>query len=169
MLQDSPSAAGSEGLDFDINHSKPRALDLDFPDPPILYSERDYIHQPQLQASQIAHALPAEILGLIFEWYAALCCTFSAAAPESSAYSLTQVCRRWRELAFSLPSLWNHPPIIRISHDATKDDIFLSYWGTVLERSANLPLKLHLSFHLDDICRELCSFVRPFVQCSARW
>jgi hypothetical protein len=126
-------------------------------------------HQPHPQPHPTGNFLPTEILQVIFEWYAALFCTFGRAAPETSAHLIASVCHHWRELALILPGLWNHPPIIRISSEAVRSKGFLTHWVQVLNRSGSLPLKLHLSFYLAKIPRRSYDALKPFVECSARW
>ncbi|KAJ3562897.1 hypothetical protein NP233_g9288 [Leucocoprinus birnbaumii] len=115
--------------------------------------------------------LPTELLVIIFEWYAAQCCTFRSEAPDASAWSLGLVCKCWRNLALSMPLLWNHLPVIQLTEDTIQDAACIYRWKSVLERSGNAPLKLHLAFDIDahDFHVPLQNALAPFYGCSSRW
>ncbi|KAF5346502.1 hypothetical protein D9756_010102 [Leucocoprinus leucothites] len=143
-----------------------------------LPSTRDPSQQPDVHGSSQSQLppsttpfIPTELLVIIFEWYGALCCTFRAEAPTDSAWPLGLVCRRWRMLALSLPHLWNHLPILRITKKTVRSAGFIEKWKLFVDRSGNLPLRLHLSFDISpyDISKSPYLALSPFFACSQRW
>ncbi|KAF5346495.1 hypothetical protein D9756_010099 [Leucocoprinus leucothites] len=135
-----------------------------------LTSTSGHMRHLQLPPSTIPF-IPTELLVIIFEWYAALCCTFRAEAPTDSAWPLGLVCQRWRTLALSMPHLWNHFPIVRITQKSIDWEGFVAKWKLFLDRSGNLPLKLHLSFDIPSykISRLPYPALSHFLDCSHRW
>lgn len=109
--------------------------------------------------------IPNEIWAEIFVWYADLWCTFRATAPSSSAWRLGRVCREWRNLALSMPQLWDHPPVVRLAPESLKGGYFRTGWEVFLRRSGTLPLKLHLSFEFFVNIQ----FLTPFFDHVNRW
>ncbi|KAF5345403.1 hypothetical protein D9756_010970 [Leucocoprinus leucothites] len=70
-----------------------------------------------------------------------------------------------------MPHLWNHPPIIRIMRGRALSVGFIEKWKLFLDRSRNLPLRLHLSFDIprNEISGSPYPILRPFHDCSQRW
>jgi hypothetical protein len=121
--------------------------------------------------SSAARITPDEIWMEVFYWYAATFCSFRITPPESTALVLGQVCRRWRAIALSMPRLWNHPPMIRISPKSLESEHFQTGWEAFLLRSRSLPLKLHISLEIStlDIPHRQYDVMQPFLRCSTRW
>ncbi|KAF9442718.1 hypothetical protein P691DRAFT_789063 [Macrolepiota fuliginosa MF-IS2] len=116
------------------------------------------------------HLIPNEIWAEIFGWFAKIWCTFGVAAPSHSAWVLGQVCRRWRQLALSMPQLWNHPPTVHITPDSSTYNHIGRGWEEFLYRSAHLPLKLHFSFDVPlTTPPRPYSILSPFFHCTERW
>lgn len=87
-------------------------------------------------------ALPTELGAEIFE----LCVLYSRLrspfVKSGEPLSLSQVCRKWRELAHSTPSLWSTLALYRIQATKTTYLPVISRW---LTRSKTLPLTIVLS------------------------
>ncbi len=114
---------------------------------------------------------PNEIWTEIFGWYATSWCTFRPTAPSASAWVLRHVCRQWRDLALSIPQLWNHLPIVHVTLESLEGDHFRECWEEFLLRSGSLLLKLHLSFEIpvETLLERPCKVLAPFFHHVGRW
>ncbi len=71
-------------------------------------------------------------------------------APSSTPWTLTHVCRRWRQLALALPHLWTY---IELDFDGFPQDITpcqLAFkMALLIERSKGLPLSIFITATTD--------------------
>jgi hypothetical protein len=99
---------------------------------------RNLVHNGPL-IHQLPHEIVIDIFNLTSPPHASDC---DKPGKEVDPLILTKICRTWRELALSTPSLWS-----RISVDARKSNFpLLNYQVT---HSGEIPLSIHL-FALDD-------------------
>uniref|UniRef100_A0A0W0G634 F-box domain-containing protein n=1 Tax=Moniliophthora roreri TaxID=221103 RepID=A0A0W0G634_MONRR len=116
-------------------------------------------------------ALPTEVLITIMS----LCVTEEGVdllnIRSSSAWSASQVCRRWRDIALDIPSLWSH-----INIDLRKQESFLygpRYIGlpSILKMffDRSHPLLLRTTFACDSATHLAKSLLATLFQYSYRW
>ncbi|KAF8971263.1 hypothetical protein BDZ97DRAFT_1788618 [Flammula alnicola] len=92
--------------------------------------------------------LPSELLREIFVWLSPCLQIYPDSAqnwPSSKdlPWAVSQVCRSWRAIALSLPSLWNHLPLVR----KTPDNQFqLDVLKELLRRTGEAPLDIYFYF-----------------------
>ncbi|KAF9000429.1 hypothetical protein BDQ17DRAFT_1427137 [Cyathus striatus] len=88
-----------------------------------------------------ARAFPPELLGEIFFH----CLDLSDDPRNNSApWAVSQVCRWWRSVALSTPSLWNRAPMLRLTKRTTSK-AYASFLESYLYRSADLPLSFYVA------------------------
>jgi hypothetical protein len=112
-----------------------------------LVEKKGNVIQSNTAPSQFSSAiwqLPTEILAQIF-----LYClpedTFLTPTPALAPVLLTQICRRWREIAIGLPSLWCMVQLVG-DDDWYRRAFFYDMW---LKRSRGCPLSLTLQCFAD--------------------
>ncbi|KDQ65106.1 hypothetical protein JAAARDRAFT_28770 [Jaapia argillacea MUCL 33604] len=119
--------------------------------------ERDDLRERVQDAHQAIRApilrLPVEVISEIF-----IACLPDRPAwyphKKDTIHVVTHVCRRWRQIALSTPSLWCHFVIVRPSK--VQGRIFQSkYLQTMLSRSGNLPLSFSTVFDQHEAASDL--------------
>ncbi|PBK62094.1 hypothetical protein ARMSODRAFT_1089368 [Armillaria solidipes] len=109
---------------------------------PVLYK----IHRRSLPPIPLAPAapinkLPPELLTEIFLWFSIVANDISRRG--ESPWTLTHICRLWRELSLKIPSLWSDFSYTK----STKSPLPL--FRTQLIRSKREPLSFHVDFSCD--------------------
>jgi hypothetical protein len=79
----------------------------------------------------------------------------------SSPHILGQICRTWREIAFSTPRLWR---AIELKFPTTSPTMALDLLRTWLSRSKNCPLSISLQSRLLEV-----DFIQAIIPHSERW
>ncbi|KAJ7206489.1 hypothetical protein GGX14DRAFT_367219, partial [Mycena pura] len=102
----------------------------------VLRSEADALER--LLSVDPASILPTEIVSDILVHALPAYPICPPLAGKSSPTQLTHVCRKWREIALSTPSLWR-AITIRLRRDKSWDLDFVQTW---LRRSGSCPLSL---------------------------
>ncbi|KAJ7217043.1 hypothetical protein GGX14DRAFT_601837 [Mycena pura] len=102
------------------------------------HSEADALERPL--SVDPASMLPTEIVCDIFVHVLPVYPICPPLAGKSSPTQLTHVCRKWREIALSTPSLWRAIRI-RLCRDKSWDLDFVQTW---LRRSGSCPLSLRM-------------------------
>lgn len=127
------------------------------------------------------HNLPPELLSYIFEFNDP-----STVVPTPLTWSITRVCRRWREIAFSTPRLWSTIVLDASSTQAVNErfESLLEFLDTCLSLSKGLPLNFVVALRSlkpsvsDAIIDRLCAhahrwqrayFVLPSAAFLAPW
>ncbi|KAK6977977.1 F-box domain-containing protein [Favolaschia claudopus] len=87
--------------------------------------------------------LPNEIVSEIFQHSLPPYPTPLSLVGASVPTSLTQICRKWREVAHSTPSLWRSIELNGCTGDHQKQVVFMA--GIWLERSGSIPLSIQSS------------------------
>ncbi|KAG5641629.1 hypothetical protein DXG03_004565 [Asterophora parasitica] len=86
----------------------------------------------------------------------------------SSPLLLGQVCTAWRNLAWSMPWLWN-TVFLSSTRPTSAHAQLLEEW---IARSANLPLSIHLKLKIDNAAvsmRNVTHIMDTVARCSKRW
>ncbi|KAG1747102.1 uncharacterized protein EDB91DRAFT_1079730 [Suillus paluster] len=102
--------------------------------------------------------LPTEVLSHIFVYCLPEDEQFSP-EPDLALMLLTRVCRRWREVAVGLPSLWCRLYMELDASDSLRAAFCYDSW---LKRSRGCPLSLALDCHAIDSTK-LRSLIQPYV------
>ncbi|RDB21796.1 hypothetical protein Hypma_011035 [Hypsizygus marmoreus] len=86
---------------------------------------------------------------------------------SGSPLVLGQVCTAWRNLAWSMPWLWN-TVFLQSSKPTSTHVELLEEW---IARSHNLPLAIHLKLDVARVesMRDMTSIMDVFARCSKRW
>ncbi|KAJ7642873.1 hypothetical protein B0H17DRAFT_1216329 [Mycena rosella] len=98
--------------------------------------------------------LPVEVTSQIFCW--TLAKTGRIAFPHNlsllgQSLHLGQICRLWRQIALSIPQLWNHMDFSLNVHSNNRQTSSVFLILTCLSRAASSPLSLFLHVHIGDI------------------
>ena len=133
-----------------------------------LHSEQNRVH------STLIHRLPAELKSYIFELVVPLQNEWGEipclGGPRWTLLPshLASVCRNWRDIAWSNPSLWSSIHIaIKSKLDPFDQTNFLQDW---IQRSKTLPLTLHIiDYTGGGLGEELKGVIDVINQCSDRW
>ncbi|KAG2040366.1 hypothetical protein BDR03DRAFT_916046 [Suillus americanus] len=99
--------------------------------------------------------LPTEILSQIFTHCLPTRCNLSPAS-KAVPMLLTRICRRWREVAVDMPSLWQR---LYVGGDWQRAAFCYESW---LKRSRGRPLSLELQCHKNN-WTELRSLLQPYI------
>ncbi|KAG1836748.1 hypothetical protein DFJ58DRAFT_162932 [Suillus subalutaceus] len=99
--------------------------------------------------------LPAEVLSQIFAHCLPIGHRLSPAS-EAVPMLLTRICRRWREVAVDMPSLWHR---LSVGKDWQRRAFCYEAW---LKRSRGRPLSLELPCHKNN-WTELQSLLQPYI------
>jgi hypothetical protein len=88
-----------------------------------------------------------------------------------SFLSLRAICSYWREIAWSMPSLWS---LLMVCVDPSKPDSHISLVQEWLAHSGELPLSIHIYSNLDEPSpenwhRAVFALADVINQCSNRW
>ncbi|KAK7020436.1 F-box domain-containing protein [Favolaschia claudopus] len=116
------------------------------------------------------HGLPAEILILIFS----CCCRERYTLHASLPLALSHVCRLWRDVAYSVPSLWASFSLFISSQRRPPDNQGLLFLLRLhLEQSAAHPLSFHVSGVFKDPhvspAASVLDLIAALVDHSDRW
>ncbi|KAJ7161214.1 hypothetical protein C8R46DRAFT_1353820 [Mycena filopes] len=106
--------------------------------------------------------LPNEITSEIFLHFIPPLPAFPPLTGTSSPTILTQICRQWREIAISIPTLWTAISVGRTSRSALERRI-AQLW---LDRSSCCPLHIRIT---DKGCIELMPQCVAVIEQRARW
>ncbi|KAG1838631.1 hypothetical protein DFJ58DRAFT_733697 [Suillus subalutaceus] len=123
-----------------------------------LVAKKDKITQSMNSHKRLVSALwrlPAEILSQIFVHCLPIGYRLSPAL-EAGPTLLTKICRRWREVAVDMPSLWQE---LYVGTDWQRAAFCYETW---LKRSRGRPLSLELQCHKND-WTELRSLLQPHI------
>ncbi|KXN90805.1 hypothetical protein AN958_03459 [Leucoagaricus sp. SymC.cos] len=114
----------------------------------------------------IKRHLPPELWSLIFEYgigdhYTRGCTDITQVTRFAS------VCRLWRSVALSNPRLWARLPSFSLMKKKTRDHAYIRHIETIMERSCEVLLSLHVSAHFQEVlCHPLLDML---VKASKRW
>ncbi|KAF8893899.1 hypothetical protein BD779DRAFT_1467500 [Infundibulicybe gibba] len=143
------------------------------PPSPIYVPPSEYLQQglaPQPVCLSPVRRIPPELLGEIFK-KCLLNDTFVLVSTGSAPLLLSQVCSAWRNVAFSISTLWSSLRVVISRRASTPQLPLLNFW---LERSCSQPLSL--SLELDEfppVPAELVAAALPilhfFSTKSSRW
>ncbi len=116
------------------------------PLPPTTSDEHHFFHSAPYNDSDVS-SIPSEILVEIFRWLGELGSGYDDLdVKHSPNWVITHVCRTWRSLAVSTPSLWAS---VSIEDDLLIDDPFTDDKAKLLQeylsRSGQNPLRVTLS------------------------
>lgn len=103
--------------------------------------------------------LPAEVLCHIFD-YCLPDTKHLSPTPDMAPILLTRVCRRWREVAVDMPSLWCRLSIKVFLKDWQHNAFCYDTW---LKRSRGRPLSLALQWQ-EHVLTELQSLLQPYLK-----
>jgi hypothetical protein len=91
---------------------------------------------------------------------------------------LSSICRNWRDIAQSNPFLWSTIPIV-LGAPSTSDPSWVDFVYDWIQRSRNLPLRLHISIFENDgseddmeeyeIEGQLSDILDVMAQCPNEW
>ncbi|KAJ7206524.1 hypothetical protein GGX14DRAFT_637458 [Mycena pura] len=121
-----------------------------------------------------ASILPTEIVSEIFVHVLPAYPICPSRAGKSSPTQLTHVCRQWREIALSTPSLWR-AIMIPFRHDMSWDLVSvptswdLDFVQTWLRRSGSCPLSLHMDEPPESAVWSATRLFETIVSHRARW
>ncbi|KAH0587207.1 hypothetical protein H2248_012613 [Termitomyces sp. 'cryptogamus'] len=110
------------------------------------------------------HCLPVEVLGLVFIYTLDPLCDRRHYPPEviEPPIVLCGVCRRWRNVAISMPMLWS---VFNAYSRGKKDDMAL--YRLWLERTRGAPLVINFDKYYHD--REFDAALNLFCSHSSQW
>lgn len=103
--------------------------------------------------------LPTEVLCHIFD-YCLPDTEHLSPTPDMAPILLTRVCRRWREVAVDMPSLWCRLSVKVFLNDWQRDAFCYDTW---LKRSRGRPLSLALQWQ-EHVSTELQSLLQPYLK-----
>ncbi|KAG1853891.1 hypothetical protein DFJ58DRAFT_684145, partial [Suillus subalutaceus] len=103
--------------------------------------------------------LPTEVLCYIFD-YCLPDTKYLSPTPDMAPILLTRVCRRWREVAVDMPSLWCRLSLKVFLKDWQRNAFCYDTW---LKRSRGLPLSLALQWQ-GHVSTELQNLLQPYLK-----
>ncbi|KAG2048831.1 hypothetical protein BDR06DRAFT_975675 [Suillus hirtellus] len=124
--------------------------------PPV--EERANTAQSNTSRKAFSWHLPTEILSEVF-LYCLPQDEYLCPTPQAAPLLLTTICRRWREVAVGLPSLWCRLQMTAEHDNLEKRALCYNLW---LKRSGGCPLSLRLECHTN--WSELQSLLQPYIQ-----
>ncbi|KAJ7802702.1 hypothetical protein B0H14DRAFT_2528285 [Mycena olivaceomarginata] len=109
-------------------------------------------------------SLPNEIISEIFIHFLPVYPLCPPLFGVFSPYALTQICRKWKEIALSTPSLWRALSIWNIGNDAVECQVeMVESW---LRKSGSLPLSIQMREPVDGVWPELLAPLQGSWVCS---
>ncbi|KAJ7765086.1 hypothetical protein DFH07DRAFT_1059018 [Mycena maculata] len=127
-----------------------------------LVNKRETIRERIAEFVPPVQSLPTELLEEIFTFASPSPEELRGFTPHEAPWSLTKVCRRWRTIAESLPTLWTTVALIDPSWRYP-----LPLLRRQIKLSGNRPLRIH--FHSARSFDCVTSLLRLLVQESSRW
>ncbi|KAG1889243.1 hypothetical protein F4604DRAFT_1644245 [Suillus subluteus] len=124
-----------------------------------LVAKKDRITQSMNSHKQLASALwrlPTEVLSQIFSHCLPIEHRLSPAS-KAAPMLLTRICRRWREIAVDMPSLWHR---LSVGKDWQRAAFCYEAW---LKRSRGRPLSLEFQCYKNDWTK-LRNLLQPYIK-----
>ncbi|KAJ7145047.1 hypothetical protein C8R46DRAFT_1199911 [Mycena filopes] len=125
--------------------------------------ERGIIARLRIAISPV-HKLPAELLVEVFR-YTCSDYTYNNTQTIKRVQALSHVCAHWRQVAIATPRLWTDG--LRISLDETPTDAYLAGLKEWLNRSAPLPISVHVQCKNKAV--DLAAVMGTLIATAHRW
>ncbi|KAJ7507061.1 hypothetical protein B0H11DRAFT_1970064, partial [Mycena galericulata] len=135
-----------------------------------LREERDLL-QGRLDAyTYPVLTLPNEIVAEIFIHFLPVYPDCPPVLGPRSPIALSQICRKWRDIALSTPLLWRAFEVNVDTESASDCDQILSLLGPWLERSGSCPLSVKIQVEYNVVKKVVAlAFFKAILRHRARW